>query len=190
MTASSANVRGGPAPWTRGVWAGAIVVLLAPLIAMQFTPEVNWSAADFFAMGAMLAAGCGTIELATRRTGNGAYRAAVGVAVLAAFLLIWLNLAVGIIGSEGNPANLMFGGVLAIAVLGAAMARLKASGMALAFVATAVAQGIVGLVALTQMPSAGVHHEPEVAALTAFFAGLWLLSAWLFRQAAQRQRAP
>ena len=38
-------------------------------------------------------------------TGNSAYRAAVGVAIAAAFILVWMNLAVGIIGSEDNPAN-------------------------------------------------------------------------------------
>ena len=54
-------------------------------------------------MGAMLAAACGTYELAAWMTGNRAYRAAVGVAVAAAFLLVWINLAVGIIGTETTP---------------------------------------------------------------------------------------
>ena len=37
-----------------------------------------------------------------RKTGDAAYRTAVGVALAAAFLLIWVNGAVGIIGSENN----------------------------------------------------------------------------------------
>ena len=61
-----------------------------------------------------VAAACGTCELAARMTGNSAYRAAVGVAVAAAFILVWMNLAVGIIGTEDNPAKLMYGGVLPV----------------------------------------------------------------------------
>ena len=38
------------------------------------------------------------------------------MAIVAAFLLIWINLAVGINGSEDNPANLMYGGVLTVGV--------------------------------------------------------------------------
>jgi hypothetical protein len=44
---------------------------------------------------------------------------------VAAFILIWMNLAVGIIGSEDNPANLMYGGVLAVAIVGAFMVRFR-----------------------------------------------------------------
>lgn len=47
----------------------------------------------------MLAIACGTYELAARMTRNTVYRAAVGIAVAVAFILIWMNLAVGSIGS-------------------------------------------------------------------------------------------
>jgi hypothetical protein len=60
-----------------------------------------------------------TYELAVRTTGNIAYRAAVGVALAAAFMLFWSNLAVGIIGNEDNPANLMYFGVVAVGFVGA-----------------------------------------------------------------------
>jgi hypothetical protein len=81
---------------------------------MQVTDEVDWSVADFAVFGAMLTAAGGTYDLAARMTGNTAYRAAVGVAIAAVFILVWMNLAVGIIGTEDNPANLMHGGVLAV----------------------------------------------------------------------------
>jgi hypothetical protein len=83
---------------------------------MRFTNEVNWDETDFMVFGAMLAAACGTCELAARMTGNNAYQAAVGVALAAAFILVWMNLAVGIIGIEDNPTNLMFGGVPAVGI--------------------------------------------------------------------------
>jgi peptidoglycan/LPS O-acetylase OafA/YrhL len=96
--------------WRIAAWTVAALILLLPLFAMQVTDEVDWDVADFAIFGAMLVGAGGTYELAARVTGDSAYRAAVGVALAAAFLLIWLNLAVGIVGTEDNPFNLMFGG--------------------------------------------------------------------------------
>src|SRR5688572_28735226 len=96
-TENGARQRG--SRWRIAVWGTAALLLLLPLMAMQFTDEVNWDETDFIVFGAMLAVACGTLESAARMTGNTAHRAAVGVAVVAAFLLIWINLAVGIIGS-------------------------------------------------------------------------------------------
>src|ERR671913_2653100 len=117
-------------PWRIVVWATAAFLLLLPLIAMQYTSEVNWDETDFIVFGAMLAVACGTYELAARATSNGTCRAAVGIAVAAAFILVWMNLAVGIIGTEDNSLNLMFGGVLAVGIVGAVIARLQPHGMA------------------------------------------------------------
>jgi hypothetical protein len=165
-------------------------MLLLPLFAMQITDEVKWDAADFAIFGAMLAAACGTFELAARMTGDTLYRAAVGVAVVAGFILVWINLAVGLIGSEGDPANLMYGGVLAVAIIGAFIARFRPHGMARALAATALAQASVGVIALAAGFGSTVPSFPEATVfLTGFFAGLWLTSAWLFRKAA-RERTP
>lgn len=86
-----------PNLWKRVVWGAAAFLLL--LWVRQFTEEVNWGEADFIVFGAMLLAACGAYELATRRSINSAYRAACGLAVVAAFTLVWINLAVGIIGA-------------------------------------------------------------------------------------------
>jgi len=161
----------------------AALMLLVPLVAMQFTEEVAWDLPDFVLFGAMLAVSCGTCELAARLTGNRAYRAAVAVALAAAFILVWMNLAVGIIGSEDNPANLMFGGVLAVGIVGAVIARFEPRGMARALVATALAHALVAVIALV----AGWGWDALI--LTVFFAALWLTSAGLFRKAA-RERTP
>ena len=170
------------------VWGVAALLLLLPLAAMQFTDEMNWDETDFLVFGAMLAAACGTYELAARITVNSAYRAAVGVAVAAAFLLVWMNLAVGIIGSEDNPANLMYGGVLAVGIVGAVIARFRSVGLARAMSATALAQASVGVIALSAGFGSAAPSFPEaVVVLTGFFAALWLISAWLFRKAAREQ---
>ena len=154
---------------------------------MQFTDEVNWDETDFIVFGAMLVAACGTYELAARATGNLAFRVAVGVALAAAFLLVWINLAVGIIGSEDNPANLMYFGVLAVGILGAVIARFRPSGMARALFATALAQALAAVIAILGGLGLPASRPLELLLLNAFFAALWLVSAWLFRKAAPAQ---
>jgi hypothetical protein len=174
--------------WRIAIWGTAAFLLLLPLIAMQFTNEMNWDETDFVVFGAMLFGACGIYELAARMTPNSAYRAAVGVAVMATFILIWMNLAVGIIGSEDNPANLMYGGVLAVAITGAFIVRFRPHGMARVLVATAFAQALVGIIALVAELGSTVENWPRViVVLTSFFAALWLVSAWLFRRAAREQ---
>lgn len=169
-------------------WVIASVILLVPLLAMPFTDEVAWDATDFIVMGAMLFSACGAWEWAARTTGSIVYRAAIGVALVAAFILIWINLAVGIIGSEDHPANLMYGGVLAVGILGALIARFRPHGMARALAATALAQGLAGVIALIAgWGSTGANGPAAIMVLTAFFAALWLLSAWLFWRAAREQ---
>lgn len=151
---------------------------------------MNWTASDFVVFGAMLLTVATIITLAMRKSRNTAYRSAVGVAVAAAFLLVWINGAVGIIGSENNDANLMFFGVLAVSVVGSIIARFRPKGMARAMYATAFAQATVGAIALTAKLGTGGHSWPwDVIVLTGFFTALWLASAWLFRIAARRQHA-
>jgi hypothetical protein len=129
-------------------WGIAALILLLPLIAMQFTDEVNWDAFDFAFMGALLGGVGLGFELAVRKSGDWAYRAAAGIALAAVFLLVWVNGAVGIIGSEDNPANLMYGGVLAVGIIGAIIARFRPDGMARALVATALTLALVAVIAL------------------------------------------
>ena len=161
--------------WRIVGWCTAVILLLLPLIAMQFTDEVDWNVADFIVFGAMLLVAGGAFEMATRLSSNQAYRAASGVALAAAFILIWVNLAVGIIGNEENPANLMCFGVLAIAFVGVVIARFQPNGMARAMVATAIAQALVAVIALFT----GLGYT---FVITGGFVAMWLTSAWLFRK--------
>jgi hypothetical protein len=163
-------------------------MMMLPLFAMQGTDEVDWDAADFAIFGTMLVGAGGTYELAARLTGNNAYRAAVGVALAAAFILVWMNFAVGIIGTEDDPANLMYGGVIAVGIIGAVIARFRPYGMARALSAAALAQALVAMIALTAgLGSTGPSWPGGILILTGFFAALWLISAWLFGKAARQQ---
>lgn len=165
-------------PWRKAMWGGAAALLLAPAVAMQFTTEVQWDETDFLAMGLLFAAACGTVELGARASAHWAYRAGVALAALTVFLLIWINLAVGIIGSEDHPANQLFAGVIAVAAGGACLARFRAAGMARAMQAAAAAQLAVAVGVLAT--GAGM-----IFPITGMFMALWLGAAWLFGRAAR-----
>ena len=101
-----------------------------------------------------------------------------------------MNGAVGVIGTESDDANLMYGGVLAVGVIGAVIARFRPDGMARALFATALAQALVAVIALIAgLGSTGPIWPRGILILTGFFTALWLISAWLFREAA-RERTP
>jgi hypothetical protein len=117
-------------------------------------------------------------------TDNSTYRIAVGVALAAVFLLVWLSLGVGIIGKDGDPANLMYFGVLAVGIVGSLIARFRPQGMARALFAAALAQASVGAIALLAGLGYPWSGPLELLALNGFFIALFLGSAWLFRRAA------
>ena len=80
--------------WSLLLWIGAAALLSLPAIAMQFPGSgVDWSPGDFLAMGLLLALACGGYEVATRLSGNTAYRAGAALAILTCFLTVWVNLA-------------------------------------------------------------------------------------------------
>ena len=171
-----------------GIVLAAAFILLLPLLAMQITDEVVWDLADFAVAGALLVGTGLTYELAARMTGTTAYRAAVGLALAAALILVWMNLTVGLIGPEENPANLMYGGVIAVGIIGAIIARVRPHGMARALFATALAQALVPVIALiigeSQVTSVEVFLG--VLGVNAFFVMLFVGSALLFRRAARK----
>ena len=161
----------------------AALILLLPLLAMQITDEVVWDLTDFAVAGALLVGTGLTYEVVARKAGNIAYRAAVGVSLAAALLIVWINLAVGIIGEPDDLANLMYVGVLAVGGIGAIIARFQPHGMARALFATALAQALVAVIALI----AGMHHDMREMVLNGFFVALFVGSALLFRNAARQQ---
>lgn len=158
------------------VWGGLAALLTIPLIAMKFTAEVDWSPFDFLVMGAMLAVVGGGYELTIRLSDNALYRFGAGVAVVTGFLLVWANLAVGFIGNENNPWNLLFAGVLLMMIVGAILTSFRARGLALTLSAGAVVQ-VAGMIAAA---IAGQDVPPGPAVV---FTLLWLLSAGLFQAA-------
>ena len=168
--------------WRILMWGGAAALLALPALAMRFYPDagVNWSGGDFVVMGALLLVACSAVEIGARMSSHLLYRLGVIVAVGTGFLTVWVNLAVGMIQGEGNPMNLVFLGVLAIALLGAFAVRFAARGMARVMLAAGIAQALIGgCVALAGL------DQLYVAALIGLFALPWWLAAGLFQTAAK-----
>jgi hypothetical protein len=171
---------------------GTGLLLLIPLVAMRFTNEVDWSLTDFALMGALLFGTGLAFELVARRARSLPHRAAFAVALGTTFLLVWVNLAVGIIGDVGGP-NVVYLGVLAVGLVGALIARLRPAGMARTMLLMAFAQMLVPVVALVVATSEVMADPPGVVgvfALNACFALLFVASAWLFRRSGTALPAP
>lgn len=171
-----------------GVALVTAFILLIPLLAMRLTDEVVWDLADFAVAGALLFGTGLTYELIAKKMGSVAYRFALGVALAAALCLIWLNLAVGVIGHEGNAADLMYFAVLAVGIIGSIVVRLQPKGMALVLLATAIAQTLVAAIALVGGLGSPWSEPGEILSLNGFFVALFIGSAWLFRRAARQMQ--
>ena len=161
------------------VWFGSAALMLVPVLAVRGTGPAAWDPpGDYMFLGILLLGVGIAYEVARRVPLRRAYAAGLGLALWAALLSIWINLAVGIIGSEDDPANWLYAGVIAVAASGAALVRFRSAGMAALMLVTAGVQALVFLIALF----AGLGFTGPI---TVFFTGLWLISSWLFRRAAQ-----
>lgn len=107
------------------------------------------------------------------------YKWAFAVALGAAFLLAWIIPAVGIYGHSGDPADLLFYGVLAVGIIGALVSRFHPRGMAFTLIAMATAQILVSVIGL-------INGLESMWILNGFFATLWMGSALLFWNAAKQ----
>ena len=75
------------------------ILLLIPLVSMQFTPAVNWSVSDFIVMGILLLGTAFCLEVVLRTVSKKDIRIALVALILVLFLLIWAELAVGVFGT-------------------------------------------------------------------------------------------
>jgi hypothetical protein len=167
-------------PWRIALWTAPAMMLSIPLIAMQFTGEVNWSPADFIIMGGILWGAVCAYEFATRLSTDAAYRGAAAIAILTTVVLTWINGAVGIIGD--GPINVLYLGVVVAGFFGAILSRCEPRGLARTlFVMTAIQMTIPVIALMTDQPFS--PGAPQVFALNAFFAMFFVGAGLLFRQA-------
>lgn len=81
------------------ILTSVVILLLIPFLAMQFTEEVNWTLFDFMAAGILLL-GTGLIcEFALRKIKETKYKILACIIVILLFLVVWIELAVGIFGT-------------------------------------------------------------------------------------------
>ena len=153
-------------------WGMAAFLLLLPLIA-----RAPWTASDFVFAGVLIGGVGLAFEAIVKMSPDWTYRAGAGAALAVTFLTIWSNAAVGMIGDGDNPLNLMFAGVIALALVGAVLVRFRAAGMARVMAVAALAQFVAGAV--------GAFTDLRGGIISAMFAGIWLLSALLFQRAAR-----
>ena len=127
---------------------GTALLLLIPLMANRYVEGANWSPGDFVFAAVLLFGSGTTFVLIARKWDSLMYRLGVGLAVAAGLMLVWANAAVGLVGSEDNPANLLYAGVLLVALIGAFMARFRPLGMSNAMFAASLTYVLVTVVAL------------------------------------------
>lgn len=163
------------------VWIVVIALILLIPLTMQFEPfsgEVQWNEA--LAYSIMLLALGGVYELwqwLKKQTKK--YRIAFAFGFIGMFLLGWVSGAVGIIGSENNPSNLLYWGVPAVIVIGSLISRFKSRGMAYTMFASAFVQFLIPIVALiiSKEVSWGNAGVVGVFLINIFFVLLFLISA-------------
>jgi hypothetical protein len=177
--------------WKSPALIAAVVVVIL-LLASHFIDGWNWPPGGFVLVGSLVFGLGLTYQLVTRNRDAIAYRAAVGLAFAAAFLLTWGNF---VQMADVTPAAAMYFAVPLVGVIGAAVARLRPKGMARALFATALTQALVLAVALilfiTRNPQVGSWTPPELRGLggNAFFVLIFAGSALLFRKAGHGESA-
>lgn len=162
------------------LWGLIAAAMTLPVIVMRLAGDAPSDRADFVFLAILILGAGMAVELAARARAARAYALGMGMAVAAVLAQAWINLAVGVIGSEDNPENLIYGAVIAVALAGALIARLRPGGMAKAMAATAIAQTLAFVAAL-------ISGANFTGPITLFFCVLWLAAAWLFRRAARHQ---
>jgi hypothetical protein len=159
-----------------------VIILSIPLLAMQFTDEVNWSLVDFIIVGILIFCTGLSYVLLTRSSSDIIHRAAVALAIGSTLLLIWTNLAVGLIGSGPNAGNLMYIVIVAIVIIGIFLSRFTTKGMEMVMFTVAITLVLFAviqlLVKMYQYPGSSVI---EIIGVNSFFAILFAVSGLLFR---------
>jgi hypothetical protein len=166
------------------------LILLIPLLGNHFVDGWNWPLRAFVLVGTLVFGTGLTYQLVTRNVDAIAYRAALGVALAAAFVLVWGNFIQA--ADDVNPAAMMYFWVPLVGVIGAAIARFRPEGMARALFVTAVAQALVLAIALVRNPPVASWSAAVWRGFggNAFFFMLFVGSALLFRKAGRGESAP
>lgn len=167
------------------VIAGSL--LLVPFTASFYVEGFNWSTSDYLFAFMMFFVTVTSYKMITRSNTSAIYKFAIGFSLFSGFFMVWVNLAVGIIGAEDNPINIYYFIVILIGLVGANLVRLRPEGMARVMGIMAASIIVIVFIALVtgaqHMPHSSVTHILAVNAVMAF---LFIQSAFLFHYAAKK----
>jgi hypothetical protein len=155
-------------PWRIAGWG-----TMATLLSIPALFDFPWSPGDFVVMGILLGSVGLGIEFLVRRSGSAFVRLGAIVGVLTCFLTIWVNLAVGMIGSENNPYNQLFLFPILIFIAGTFVTKFQPRGMTYVLLAAAAVQLLLG--------AGGLGTDLRGARFSMIFSLFWLFGAGLFR---------
>ncbi len=189
MRVLSSAINQVPARARHGLWAAGAGFIGTALVFRPIVGEGGWI--DHVAQsGALLLAIATAVEIVSRTPPAKSYRRGVGFGLAALLALGWVNAAVGIIGSESNPANAVYLAVLVVVLIGAVASRLRPRGLASTMLASAIT-----LLAIAFLASAGqlqgAHTDLfEVMRIHGIFITLFLGAGALFSSASEETRSP
>ena len=156
----------------------ALCLLMVPLVASRVVDGWNWNPGAFVFVYILFFGTGMAYALIARKMGSWAYKAAVGVALVAGFALGWSNM-VHVADSE-NPVNLVYYSVLAVGVVGAGLTRLEARGLARTLFAMAAT---LALIAVMLPSGAPPYLARNMAIGHGIFVALFIASGLMFRHA-------
>ena len=157
-------------------------LLMVPLVASRVVDGWNWPAGAFVFVYVLFFGTGMAYALIARKMDSWAYKAGVGVALVAGFALGWSNM-VHVADSE-NPANLVYYSVLAVGFVGAWLARLQARGLALTLFAMAATLALITVMLPSGAPP---YLNRNMTIGHGVFVALFIASGLLFRRASLAQ---
>ena len=157
---------------------GALAVLMVPIVAAQFVKDWHWGVGGFLRVYVVFFLTGMAFALIARRMGAWSYKAAVGLALFGGLALAWSTMVQT--ADSGHPERLWYLSALAVGLIGALLARLKARGLALTLFAMAATLALIAVM----LPSGA---PPDLALRMAVghgvFVALFLVSGLMFRHA-------
>ncbi len=107
---------------------------------------------------------------------------ATTISIVAMLLLVWMSLGVGLIGADGDPANLMYFAVIAVGLFGSFFVRFQSIGMAITLTVMALIQIVITIIVLFYGLGLPWSGPLEILLLNGFFIAVFAGAAWLYLQ--------
>lgn len=156
--------------------------LFIPMLAMLLQTGLQWSVFDFMVVGGLVFTAAMGFMLLRSWSNSPTQSLAAMLAVASTFLVVWVNLAVGLIGAGPHWGNWIYAIIPFVIVGGVMIGGQNVRGLRISMYAAAISFLVIGLIALI----AGLQNLPEssvreIIGINVMFATLYLFSALLFQ---------